>query len=397
MTRRLVLIAGVIVSCFSCMTVRETGAAEWSAEPSMSVRGEYNSNLTLSSIPGEVWGHWVSPSVRFAGSTERLEVSGKAAGDFVTYYGDQDRSLTNLFFPVTARYSLEQDVFTLNGAFTRDNTLMSELQQTGAVLSFTQRNQWSMSPSWTRVITEKMSLQMGYQYANATYEDGKRLGLFDYDVHGGNLGVAYKLTERDDVQLTGSYSKVDLPDSGLKIGNTGAMLAITHAFSEATTFNVSGGSRWLDQTLTVGGASLYDRQLIWVFGGAMRTKWMDGQASLEANRDVNVSGLGILLRTDRLAASISKELTETVTVSLAGQVFFVETVPVQGVGIQTAQTRVILATPAATWKLNDWWSLEASYTYADRRTDVLNGVDASRGHSTFLKLTYFMPKLSISR
>ena len=53
------------------MTGREVQAAEWSAEPSLAVKGEYNSNLTLSRIPGEVWGHWVSPSVRFAGSTHR--------------------------------------------------------------------------------------------------------------------------------------------------------------------------------------------------------------------------------------------------------------------------------------------------------------------------------------
>lgn len=397
MTRRQVLIAGVIVGCLSYMTARGAGAAEWSAEPSIAAKGEYNSNLTLSSVPGEVWGHWVSPSLRFAGSTEQLEVSGKAAADFVTYYGDQDRSLTNLFFPVTARYSMERDVFAFDGSFTRDNTLMTELLRTGVVLSFTQRNMWSLSPSWTRAITDKTSLQMGYQYANATYENGARLGLFDYDLNGGNLGLSHKLTERDDVQLTGSYTKVDIPDSGLKIGIAGAALAITHALSEATSINVSGGPRFLDQTLTSASTSLSDRQTIWVFGGAIRTKWMDGEASLEANRDLNVSGLGVLLRTDRLAASISKQLTETVTVSLAGQVFFVETVPAQDVGIQIARTRVVLATPAVTWKLNDWWSLEASYTYADRRTDVTDVIDASRGHSTFLKLTYFMPKLSMSR
>ena len=391
------LIAGVIVSSLLSLIGREADAAEWSAEPSLSIKGEYNSNLTLSRIPGEVWGHWVSPSVRFAGSTERLEVSGKAAGDFITYYGDQNRSLTNLFFPVTARYSSEQDQFSLDSSFTRDNTLRSELQQTGAILSFTQRNLWSINPSWTRAITERFSFQLGYQYQNIAYENGRRLGLSDYDVHGGNLGLSYKLTERDDVRLTGSYSKVDLPDAGLKIGNAGAVLSVTHAFSEATTFSAFGGPKWIDQTLRFGSGSLSDRQVIWSFGGSMRTKWMDGQASLEANRDVNVSGLGVLVRTDRLVASISKELTETVTVSLAGQVFFVELVPVQSAGIQVVQTRVITATPTATWRLDDWWSLEASYTYAHRLTDAADAIDINRGHSTFLKLTYVMPKLSISR
>lgn len=397
MAKRRILIAGVIVSSLLSMTGRETQAAEWSADPSISVKGEYNSNLTLSRLPGEVWGHWVSPSVRFAGSTERLEVSGKAAGDFVNYYGDQDRSLTNVSFPVTAKYAREDDMFSLDSAFTRDNTLRTELQQTGVVLGFTQRNQWSTNPSWRRSLTDRFSVQLGYQYANTSYEDGRQFGLFDYDVHGGNVGLSYKLTERDSAQLTGSYSRVDLPVSGLQIVTPSALLSMTHAVSEATTFTVSGGPKWVEQTLTSGSMALSDHRLIWSFGSSVRTKWMDGQAGLEANRDVNVSGLGILVRTDRLGASISKELTETVTMSLAGQVFFVETVPVRSAGLQATKTRFISATPAATWRLNDWWSLEASYTYADRRTDVSNGTDASGGHSTFLKLTYVIPKLSVAR
>jgi Putative beta-barrel porin 2 len=376
------------------MTGREVQAAEWSAEPSLAVKGEYNSNLTLSRIPGEVWGYWVSPSVRFAGSTERLEVSGKAAGDFVTYYGDQNRSLTNGFFPVVARYSTERDVFTLDGSFVRDNTLRTELQQTGAVLGFTQRNLISMSPSWTRSVTENLSLQLGYQYTNATYENGRSLGLFDYDVNGGNLGVSYKLNEGNDIQLTGSYTKLET-DSGLKSGNAGGSLSVTHVFSEATTVTAFGGPRFLDQTQTVGNSSLSSNQLVWTFGGSIRTKWEDARASLDGGQEVNVSGLGVLLKTNRLGATVSKDLTEELTVSLAGQAFQVQALPVQGSSAQAAETRLMNVTPAVTWKLNQWWALEASYSYFDRKVDVTN--DSFHGNSTFLKLTYNMPKLSISR
>jgi hypothetical protein len=394
MARRQILIAGVIVGSLLSMIGREAQAAEWSAEPSLAVKGEYNSNLTLSRIPGEVWGHWVSPSVRFAGSTERLEVSGKAAGDFVTYYGDQNRSLTNGFFPVVARYSSERDVFTLDGSFVRDNTLRTELQQTGVVLGFTQRNLISMSPSWTRSVTENVSFQLGYQYTNATYENGRSLGLFDYDVNGGNLGVSYKLAEGDDLQLTGSYTKLET-DSGLKSSNAGGSLSVTHVFSEATTVTAYGGPRFLDQTQTVGNMSLSSNQLVWTFGGSIRTKWEDARASLDGGQEVNVSGLGVLLKTNRLGATVSKDLTEELTVSLAGQAFQVQALPVQGGSTQAAETRLMNVTPAVTWKLNQWWALEASYSYFDRKVDVTN--DSFHSNSTFLKLTYNIPKLSISR
>ena len=374
------------------MAGRETQGAEWSAEPSLAVKGEYNSNLTLSSIPGEVWGHWVSPAVRFAGSTERLEVSGRAAGDFVTYYGDQNRSLTNAFFPVVARYSAERDIFTLDGSFIRDNTLRTELQQTGVVLGFTQRNSVSMSPSWTRKVTENLSFQLGYQFTSATYENAKTLGLFDYDVNGGNLGLSYKLTERDEMQLTGSYTRLNVTDVGLKSNNAGGSLSFTHAFSEITTVTAFGGPRFLDQTQTIGSASLSANQVVWTFGGSIRTKWEDGRASLDGGREVNVSGLGFLLKTDRLGATVSKDLTETLTVSLSGQAIEAQALPIQGSG---GTTRWINATPTITWRLNQWWTLDASYTYVDRMVDTTN--ELFHGNSTFLRLTYNMPKLSISR
>jgi hypothetical protein len=395
MTKRQILIAGAIVGSLLSMIGREAQAAEWSAEPSLAVKGEYNSNLTLSSIPGEVWGAWVSPSVRFAGSTERLDVSGKAAADFIAYYGDQNRSLTNVFFPIVARYSAERDLFTLDGSFNRDNTLRTELQQTGVVLAFTQRNLVSMSPSWTRKVTEKLSFQLGYQYTSASYENGRSLGLFDYDVNGGNLGLSYKLTERDDLQLTGSYTKLDVPDSGLQSGNAGGSLSVTHAFSEVTTVTAFGGPRFLDQKQTIGSASLSSNQVVWTFGGSIRTKWEDARASLDGGQDVNVSGLGFLLKTTRLGATVSKDLTEMLTVSFSGQAIEAQALPVQGGSAQAGTTRWVNATPAITWRLNQWWTMEASYTYVDRMVDATNEV--FHGNSTFLKLTYNIPKLSMSQ
>ena len=168
-------------------------AAEWSAEPSLSVRGEYNGNLLLTSLPhDETWGHWVSPGVKFAGSTENLEVSGKAGADFVSYYGGVDQSITNMDFPLSVKYRTERETFGLDGGFTRDNTLMGELLQTGVVLSFTQRNYWNVSPSWTHALTERLSVQALYQYAEAAYENGARLGLVDYTTQSGSAGLAYR-------------------------------------------------------------------------------------------------------------------------------------------------------------------------------------------------------------
>src|SRR5215467_8958415 len=100
-----VLLTGVIMASLFATSGRESHAAEWSAEPSITLRGDYNSNLLLSAGAHEnVWGLWESPGVKFSGSTETLQVSGRAAADFVQYFGGADNRLTNLYFPLSVQY-----------------------------------------------------------------------------------------------------------------------------------------------------------------------------------------------------------------------------------------------------------------------------------------------------
>ena len=134
-----------------------------------------------------------------------LEVSGRVAADFVSYYGGEQNNFTNILLPFTLRYKTEKDLLGFTGGFIRDNTLMSELLTTGLVLRFTQRNQWTANPSWTRSITEKLSFQSSFQLNDTTYENGLSLGLVDYQLFGGSGGLLYQLTEQDQIQLSGSY------------------------------------------------------------------------------------------------------------------------------------------------------------------------------------------------
>ena len=119
-----------------------------------------------------------------------------------------------------------------SGGLTRDNTLLSELQATGVVLQFAQRNQWSFNPTWTRMLSEKLSFQSGVQFSDTTYESGR---LVDYRLFGGSGGFSYALTERDQVQIMGSYLDFRTTDSpsAFRSNFPGIDMSLTHAFSES--------------------------------------------------------------------------------------------------------------------------------------------------------------------
>lgn len=374
---------------------RDGHAAEWSVAPAVSVRGVYNSNLLLFNGNNEVWGYWVSPSMQFKGATESLDVEGNVKSDFVQYYGGQDRSYTNLYLPLRTSYRWDRYTFGFEGGFTRDNTLMGELQKTGVVLSFTQRNLWTANPTWTVGLTERLNWQLGYQYTDAQYENGLSLGLVNYQVHGGSSSMSYKVTERDQVQLTGDYVRFKTPQIHQRWTYYGAGTSVSHSFTESLTGTVSGGVRFITSTQDFSGGSLSSHDTVFLFSAKLKQEFEQTTVTLEGSRDINPSGFGVLVQTDRIGGIVSHNLTETVTLSIDAATYFVDALASTSLTRTFSQTRFTSVSPKVSWRFSDWWSLDVAYTYAERAVGDLN--QWNYANSTYVMLTYGGPKWSVSR
>ncbi len=395
--RRRARAIGIGMMVLACGIYSESPAAEWSAEPSLGVKGEYNSNLILTAAPHEsTYGHWVSPGVTFAGSIENFDVSGKAALDFVRYYGGVETELTNVSFPLSAHYRLDKEMLAFDGRFTRDNTLRGELLQTGLVLGFTQRNLWNLAPSWTHAFTEQLSLQSGYSYSNATYENGARLGLVDYDLHSGSMALSYRWTERDQVKVIGNYTSFSVPTANaLRSNIAGAQLSFSHAFSESITASLAGGPQIVSSVIKAGPFRITDTQTVWVAHANLRKQWDDAHAEVVVSREILPSGFGLLLQTERVGLTLSKTLTERLTASVNGQVFLATSAASETAPITLPENRYVTVTPQLTWKIHEWWHLDLSYTYQRRDVDSLN--ESAFSNIATLMLTYYPPKFSVGR
>lgn len=376
----------------------ELRAAEWSAEPSMSVKGEYHSNLLLAFGPQRsTYGYWLSPATKFTGATESLQVSSRLAADFIQYYGGRGTTIVNVYFPLSVRYRDQRSTWGFNGGLTRDNTLRSELLQTGVVLAFAQRNLWSAGPSWTYNLTERVSAESSYQYQNAGYENaGLQFGLIGYQVHTGSETLSYKIGDTDTVQITGLFTRFLAPERNDLVSDTyGVSVGGTHAFSENMTLSASGGPRFIWNRISTGSRSLQDNSTVWVFNGKLTRRFERASLSLDIGRDIFPSGLGLLIRTDHLSANASYELTDHLTVSLSGQASIVN--PVQSGALlgPSRETRFFHIAPTVNYSIGEYWSVEAGYTYSRRE---LEGQDQhGDSHAARFMLTYFPPKFSASR
>ncbi len=371
-------------------------AAEWSLVPSIGAKGVYNSNLLLTPLPHDAtYGYWLSPAAEFAGKTERLTVSSRVAADFVSYYGGEETQFTNVFLPLTLSYKTDKDLLGFTGGFVRDNTLMSELLTTGLVLRFTQRNQLTANPSWTRRISENLSFQFSGQVNDTTYENGISLGLVDYQLFGGSGGLLYQMTERDQIQLSGSYTNFRTTNapSPFHASFPGVNLSLTHAFTETLTGTAYGGPRYVNSTNETVGGDITAQSTVWLFGASL-TKTLES-TSLQANidRDIVPSGFGFLIQRDRAGLTVSHDLTENLTASLNGSGYLVSGITTLASGSTFPDNRYVYCTPKIAWKFLEWWMLELSYTYGRREVD---GSNSAMSNATMFTFTYFPPKLAFS-
>ena len=377
--------------------VCQSEAAEWSLLPSIGVKGVYNDNLILTPQPHDAtYGYWVSPATEFAGKTERLELSSRVAADFVSYYGGQESRFTNLFLPLTLRYKTETDLLGFTGGYTRDNTLMSELLTTGVVLRFTQRNQWNANPTWTRRLTDKLSVQSSLQFSDTSYENGLSLGLVDYQLFGGSGGLLYQLTEQDQIQLSGSYANfhtINAP-SPFRTSFPGVSLSLTHAFTETLTGTAYGGPSFVSSTTQTVGDNIKTQSTVWLFGASLDKTFERTSVQVHVDRKIVPSGFGLLIQTDRVGVTVSHDLSETLTASFAGSAYKVEGITERATGGTFQENRYFYAIPTIAWKFLEWWKLELSYTYGLR--EVVGFSDAAMSNATMFMITYYPPKLAFS-
>jgi hypothetical protein len=386
----------VLVWLFCGVQLSAVWAAEWSLVPSIGGKGVYNSNLLLTPLPhDETYGYWVSPAAEFAGKTERLEVSSRVSADFVSYYGGVGTQFTNIFLPLTLRYKTERDLLGLTGGFIRDNTLMSELLTTGLVLRFTQRNQWTANPSWTRRITEKLSFQSSVQLNDTAYENGLRLGLVDYQLFGGSGGLLYQMTEQDQIQLSGSYTNFHTTNapSPFRASFPGVNLSLTHAFTETLTGTAYGGPRFVSSTTETVSDNIPAQSTVWLFGANLTKKFESASLQVNIDRNIVPSGFGLLIQRDRGGLTVSHDFSETLTASFDGSGYLVSGVTQRAIGGTVPESRYFYLTPKIAWKFLEWWKLELSYTYGHREVD---GSNPAMSNATMFTITYFPPKLALS-
>ena len=397
-------------------------SAEWSAEPSVTLRQDYNDNINLTSAPHKpVWGTILSPAITFSGKSETLEVSGGAQLNFNRYTGAKGLDSDDRIFTFASKYSTERDVWGLSVYSKRDSTRATELASTGSVLPRAQRNALSINPSWTRTLTERMSLRLAYSLSDTKYDGGTSVGLVDSKSNAATASLIYLLGDTDKLSVSGTRSKF-VSTSSSKSTTDEIRVGLTHDFSETLQGDAEFGVRrttstflapvyscdflpfgilptlngvcnflgtpvparllYSPQTLTSRGTSL-NLGLTQQFGGA---DTFTGRFS----RDINPSGRGVTLQTDHLSLGYSTRFSETLS-GLINTDFY--RTRYQAIANQGSQYFTI--SPSLSWQLSEWWNLDTGVQYARQKYD--GSATSVSSNLIYGSIRYNWPKISESR
>ncbi len=385
--------------------------AEWSAEPSILLRQEYNDNINLTALPHDaVWGTILTPSLKLSSKTEVSQTSASILWNFNRYTGASGLDRNDQFYTLSSNYKTERDIWAGDFAYTRDSTLASELNQTGIVVTRAQRSLLSLSPSWTYLLTPRASLKLSYQFDKASYDGGAAQGLVDYTNQTAQAAWMYQATEKDLLTTSLSYSRFQTVNNSYTANTTGVQVGLTHSFSETlqgsvlvglnrstSTLNSQSYQYAFDQTTGTLYAVLVQNTLtssnqVPVLSMELKQQFETGNINAYASRQLVPGGNGSLVETDRVGLGATHSFNEKLSGSVNGAAYRSRYI---GDAVTATGSRYYELAINLNWQMNEQWRLESGYRYA--RVTYQNSSVAPVSNLVYASVRYDWPKISISR
>jgi len=396
----IIVISGV---CAVLVQSHSACASEILLEGDIKARAEYDDNIFLTNGPHDaVSGILITPAIagiiREANWEANLEARLR-----INKYSDDTIDGSDQFFDLTGQYNAQRDIFSLNINHSLDSNLSSTSTDFGIVGRRVDRTSQSVTPQYTRLLTERLVLSLSYSYSDVDFDDIENSGFTPYLSETGSASLRYELTERDqfslNFQIVDYRSKNDLQTFDLFTSSIG----IDHKFSEtlSTDFLVGVSRRDstnLDTTSFDFFGQIIERTQVIDFNSkglvlnAGITQILEsGSLTGRISRSDATNSFGGIDQTDRLTIDYAEKLSSLWRYNINFRIDGIKSVSDRSItdrDVYFFETRII-------YSITPKWFANASYRYIAREFKSGNA-DNSAPHSNriYIGLTYNFPTLS---
>lgn len=390
-------------------------AAEWLAEPSLQLRGEYNDNVRLTTADTDsTWAATLDPRLRLARYSELWELDANARLRGTRYTGERRLDTVDRFLDGSLQRRFERGSFDASAAYTRDTTLQGEYldQDTGLLTNQVDRTRRDLRLAGSGMFTERTFLEASLSWQDLEYQEGTVNNLFDYDYLTPSLQLSHQLNPKTQVFAVLSHSRLEYDTASEYESRTDSLqLGASHAFTETWTLNGSLGSRRTRTSSLVqvavprpGFESLFpfvydlvleprdSRTTGLVYNLNLTRELETGDISLAASRSVVPSSTGSETDTTSVDLVFGHRFTSQLSVRLAASYLQSETVG--GTRTLADAERYRLA-PSLNWRPTRDLTLVAGYSYTRIQREIASS-DAD-GNAVYMSLGYRWPRMAVSR
>lgn len=284
-------------------------AAQWQMVPRLALAADVDSNRRLRLVPRESEGGVLGGALTLARLTEVSTLAFVPRAAISRYSGEDALDSEDWGADLSWRRNGPRTLVDAQAGYADQNTLATELGETGFVDGNTRRYSMTASTSLTQFLATRHTLGYQLAYSNIDYDRTLGTGLIGYRYPSANINYSFSLSPRLDTTLSVNAARLTADIIGVESDTRGVQAGLRYRFSENFDVLVNTGAA---QT-SAGGTTDTERTY------RLGVNWRDevSSAQLSVSRDVAPSGRGVLVNADDLRLAYSRRLTERWSLDLS--------------------------------------------------------------------------------
>lgn len=397
------IISAISVIAFSVFPLNAS-SSERLLEASITARSEYNDNIFLTaSAHDSVSSVVVTPSLSgiIKEQNWQLDLNSRLR---INRYSDSELNSTGQLFKLTGQYNAERNIFSLSIGHDLISSLRSTSSDFGISSQQVERKTQSVTPQFTRLLTERSILSLSYSYSDADYDDDADSRFVASYTETATVALRYNLSETDQVSINLQGVDYTRKDNLGDIQLFNINLRLDHQFSENLSVDLSvGGSRRNSTNLQTSvldffGTSILVSQEI---DNKTNGKTLDfgfnqllesGEFGVRVNRDTTTNSFGGLDEIDTFVINYNERLSSLWRYDLVARYNNTNSISVA----TTSTDREVISLEARTsYSITRDWNMSLSYRYSQRKfTSISSTGNTPDSNRLQIGLTYNLPRLS---
>ena len=393
-----------------------TDAVEYFVRPTISGGLEYDDNRRLESGESEdtdVLTQRYLPALLFGIRTPAVNTSGVARAEIIQA-SDDELDRTNGFMRLNTIYTTPRDLWDVEVEWRQDSTLTSLIDRFGQAdgadvdeddprgeqdevpQQNVQRTRVRFDPTWTRVLTPRLNLELGYRFRSTMFEDIPETDVTRLEDSTSNRvrgELAYQLTPIDTLIGRVGYGHFDSDSS---VFDQGSVLGgLGHSFSETFDAELLLGATYTTFEEEARGDDPGDSGDDTTFAVYLTAEkeLRTGSVTAFFQRDVGGGGFGFARRGTQL--DVRWDLTivpDRWFFSFAGQAFRTDSI---GDEVSSDDRSYAQIVPRLRWQFSRQLALDISYRY--RVNDRDGPENTAESNAGIIGLVFTLDPYTISR